>query len=198
MELAEHAANADDTAEFLLHAGERLRVSRAYDQATACLSKAVESCPTSALIHVSLGWALYEAGRYEEALTATQRSLELDDKLTPQALIGMLHAIEPDNKLMLRVRIALLHVLRRDLPKALESYDTAFRLSQAKARHLREIDLLQDHLDIPETHYALGFCYEKKGKKMKAREHYQKYVDAAKEGKFVELAKERLRELVPE
>ena len=60
------------------------------------------------------------------------------------------------------------------------------------------LDLLKKNADTAEAHYALGFCYEKKGDKgdkKAAVQHYEKYVQAVPEGEFAKRAQEKIAEL---
>ena len=108
-------------------------------------------------------------------------ALELDEKP------GYVHA-----------NVGLLHVLKRDLGQAMPSYGRAVALAPDDTQRIAIadlLDLLKRQPDLAAAHYALGFCYEKEGDWSAAREHYGKYVDAVKEGRFVERAKVRLKQL---
>ena len=56
------------------------------------------------------------------------------------------------------------------------------------------LDLLKKRPEIADAHYPVGFCYEKMNDITKAREHFRKYVAAAKDEDFVRRAYRRLRE----
>jgi len=172
---------APDRADVQRAAGDVFRGLGMHEDYARCYSKAAELEPGRATHHGSLGWALYLAGRYDDAMAASLRALELDPKL------AYVHA-----------NVGLLHVLERDLDKAMPSYEKAVELGlkQIDRIAIKDLgDLLKKQPETTEVHYALGFCYEKKGDKALAREHYQKYVDAAAEPEFVEKAKKRMADL---
>ena len=151
------------------------------DEGVRCYSKAAELEPERGTNHGNFGWALYLAGRYDDAMAASLRALEVDPKLV------YVHA-----------NVGLLHVLKRDLDEAVPCYARAaeFALKDIERIAVKDLlDLLKKRPEAIDAHYALGFCYEKKGDRAKAREHYQRYVDAAKEGEFVEDANRRIAEL---
>ena len=155
-----------------------------HDLAVSCYSKAAEMEPDNATLHGNLGWALYEAGRYQEAMAASQRALALDGTL------AWVHA-----------NVGLLHVIDRDLGKATASYEMALGLEPKEMQTMAVddlLDLLKKNADTAEAHYALGFCYEKKGDKgdkKAAVQHYEKYVQAVPEGEFAKRAQEKIAEL---
>jgi len=152
-----------------------------YHDEIACRVKAAELDPIDAYNLGNLGWSLYLVGRYDEAMEASLRALELGLKL------AYVHA-----------NVGLLHVLKRDLDKAMPSYEKAVELDPDQIQRWAIddlLDLLKKRPETTEAHYALGFCYDKKGDKATAREYYQKYVDAVKDGQFVEKAKKRIAEL---
>ena len=174
---------APDRADVHSGVGYAYRKLGMHDEAVRCLSKAVELGPEDGANHAGLGRALYLVGRYDDAMAASLRALELDP--------GLADAY---------VNLALLHLLKRDLGKALSSYGKAVELRPKDVEYERVkvlLHLLEKRPEAFEAHYLLASYYEKKGDTAEAREHYQKYVDAAKEGEFVELAKERTRELSP-
>lgn len=152
-----------------------------HEQTVRFYSEAAKTAPDNAVIQGYLGRELYRAGRYQEAMTASQRALTLDGNL------AHVHA-----------NVGLLHVLGRDLSKAMPSYEKAYELTPKEMQRLAIddlLDLLKENADIAEAHYALGFCYEKKGDKKTAVQHYEKYVQAVPEGEFARKAQKRIAEL---
>jgi len=165
----------------------RLRVAVMFNgigmirEATDCCRAAVALEPDFAVAHANLATLLYMTGKPDEAMTESMKALELDGKLASA------HAM-----------VALLHVRKRDLAQAMPRYREAVTLAPDRIDHIAIrglFDLLRKRFGLADAHYALGFCYEKKGDKARARRHYQRYVDRVKEGKFVDLANERLTEL---
>lgn len=145
------------------------------------LSRAAELEPARADYQGLLGWALYTAGRYREAMATCQTALALNSDLT------FVHAT-----------VATLHLLNRDLAQAMSSYTTVadqapndFPRLAITALH----SLLSKRPDLVEAHYALGFCYEKRSDPPAARQHYTKFMETVKEGPYAELARQRLQEL---
>ena len=155
-----------------------------YGEAARRYRQAVELAPDESWIpkvYGNLGWTLYLDGKPEEAMAASMKALELNDKL------AFVHA-----------NVGLLHVLNRKLDKALPSYEKGFthgKESDWDGTVKDLLDLLGKQPDLAEAHYALGFCYEKMGDKPEARKHYQAYADAAEEGRYVDSATEHIKEL---
>ena len=173
---------APDSAAVQSMAGSALGKAKSYREAVRCYSRAAKLEPKSPAHHASLGWCLYLAGRYDEAMMANKRALALNRTWA-----------------YANANVGLLHLLKGDLEAAMASYQKQVAIKGRATQPT--IDLLlgiaQDKPEIKAVHYVLGFYYEKKGDQSKAREHYQRYVAAAKDGSFVEEAKKRVAELSP-
>jgi eukaryotic-like serine/threonine-protein kinase len=124
------SGGSDGTDAVALHAeGLRLFASRSYAAAVDRLRAAVERAPTNAAYRNDLGWALYEAGRLDEAASELNQVLRLDpDREIAYANLG-------------EVRLA-----QADTAAAIAQYEHFLRLNSDPAREaiaLRKLERLR-------------------------------------------------------
>ena len=162
--------------------GKRDEAVSSYEQAVEQCRKAVELSPEDGRVRGAFGWYLYLVGRYDESLAESERAIRTGPKL------AFVHA-----------NIGLIHAIRSDLAQAMPCYERVVALKPEDLDRLAGADLrdaLQSQTLPPAgVHYALAFLYETQDNRGAAREHYQAYIDAIKEGEFSERARQRLAQL---
>lgn len=143
---------------------------RAYEAAL----KRVNDSPDSADAHVSLGWALFQKGQYNEALAEYKKAIDIQPKhYKAQYDLGLAYAkvekwdraidqfqkaieISPNN-FQPHYDIALAYEAINKLPDALQELDLAYKLNPGS------VDII----------FARGQVYEKQGNRDKAIEEYE-------------------------
>ncbi|MHB9145294.1 MAG: tetratricopeptide repeat protein [Symbiobacteriia bacterium] len=143
---------------------------RAYEAAL----KRVNENPDSADAHVSLGWALFQKGQYNEALAEYKKAIDIQPKhFKAQYNLGLAYAkvekwdraidqfqmaieIAPNN-FQPHYDLAMAYRATNKLPDALRELDLAYRLNPGS------VDII----------FARGQIYEKQGERDKALAEYQ-------------------------
>lgn len=155
---------------------------QAYARAADYLGQAIKLAPSvSSRAYAVVGRCLYMAGRYNEATAVYRKALETTDRQP------MVHA-----------GLAISLVAAGQLDEAMSLYGHAARSRSGRLSNMivsNLLHLLKNRPDAVSAHYVLGYFYERLGNREEATKHYDKYVQAVKRGKFVDLAKERLRGL---
>ncbi len=144
--------------------------------------------------HGALATLYYNQERYEEALAATDRLLEID----------------PDHVQGRRVRFLIWDARNDPLrsKEALEAYrqvdpaaaaeilyrraDLDYRAGDVASAKAALLQVLEMQPDMPRAHYTLGLCYASESNSAKAKEHLQRFLDLAPGDSEASTAKEML------
>jgi tetratricopeptide (TPR) repeat protein len=142
-----------------MNAGHSAAWDREWNQAIAAYAKAIQEFPEDPGAHNSLGLALLESGRLDDALKVYNRGVQLDpdDPIPLEKSADVLERLGRLQEAAQRyVNVADIYLARRDLDKAIGNWERATRLTPG---------LLQ-------IHYRLALAYERTGQKRSAVREY--------------------------
>lgn len=177
----ERAARMDPSEKNLFDLANELLLHRGFQAALTVLTYATQKHPQSAELHVALGVTFYSLGRYDNALEALCRAVDLDPKDTRAFdFLGKMYDVAPAKSDEVDSRLAM---FAREYPgNAAANFYYALSLRRRSAgglqnrneeveRYLQTAVRLRPQWGDP--HYELGLLYEDESRTEQAIREYE-------------------------
>src|SRR5215813_7323612 len=124
--------NGDQLYRQAMDAGDSAAWEQDWNRAIAAYAQAIKARPEDPLAHNSLGLALYQAKRYEDALKVYSRAIELapDDPVPQEKCADVLERLGRLQEAAQRyISVADVYLAQRNLDKAIGNWERATRLT---------------------------------------------------------------------